>query len=287
MESPNLPDIRQRVSSALLAWAPLWRQDTEFAVDQLGFYMEDLIEEVKCENDDYEELEEDNEESSEIIRNFSYKFQGEEDDEEKERAQSKTIAFLQMIETVLRSVSPAGGPQPGVYLPKVGLWLEMVESVATRSLGWRWSEDLAITSLHCLLPAWSHLVAGGSCPRDRLTARENLVVGFFCFLSTSAGSMSTSSRLSLLNCVPSLLSVSPSNLQRLVQALLGQSGLLFVPHSHHQLQKAGVKVCHRLLKSKNVMVLQEAYGLLLAKLEQAMVELADTRQQPAETGAQD
>ena len=80
MESPNLPDIRQRVSSALLAWAPLWRQDTEFAVDQLGFYMEDLIEEVKCENDDYEELEEDNEESSEIIRNFSYKFQGEEDE---------------------------------------------------------------------------------------------------------------------------------------------------------------------------------------------------------------
>ena len=282
MESSSMPDIRVKIARALMSWGVFWQGEPEFAADQLGFYMEDLVLEVAGEDGlDMEELEE-GEAGSLAVRAVTFKWQDEKvEEEERGKAHRQLLAFLQMAECVL--VGVGGGANlalarlDGLSLPKLGLWLELVSCTTTAGLSWRWTEDLAMSSLRCLM-ACLRVMEGLAMAGHQ--DREALVVAAALQLVGRSSRLCTEGLRSLCGHLSSLTSAQPAQLQLVAEAVLGQGGLLpraALEAPSPALQAASVALVQALLQSKSVTVLTEVWRLLAMRAQQATAALSLAR----------
>lgn len=262
MESAAVPDVRVRIAEALMAWGVFWQGEPEFAADQVGFYMEDLVLEVVGEEGpDMEELEE-GEEGSRIVAAIAFKWQAEAvEEEEKVRAHRQLVAFLQMVEAVLVGVggssSLALARLDGLALPRLGLWLEVVAGAGRAALAYRWTEDLAITLVRCLL-AGLRVLQGLAMPR--LEEREELVVAVAMEVVGRRRSLSTEGLRAVCCSLASLQGASPASQQAMAEGVLGEGGLLpwaALATTSPALLAAATTLVQTMLQSKSVAVLSE------------------------------
>ena len=278
MESGRMPDVRTRIAKALMSWAIFWQGEPEFAADQLGFYMEDLVLEVVGEDaPDLEDLEE-GVEGSNIIQGISYKW-GEDhiDKEDKARAHRQLIAFLQMVESVLLGVG--GGANlalarlDGLSLPKLGLWLELIVGATRAGLKWHWTEDLALTSGRCLL-AGLRVVEGLS--MARMEEREDLITSFMLEVTVRSGRLCNEGLRTLCGLLSSLQGGQPHNSQLVTDVVLGPGGILprvAMETTCPGLHTATVNLVQSLLQSKSVAVLTQVWQLVTSLGEEAVASL--------------
>ena len=207
MESHSLPDIRTRIGRALIDWAQFWQGEVEFAMEQVGYFIEDLVMEVRdVPEDDELELEEleDTEEASRIIEGFEYKWNDPGcEREEKEKAVRQSVAFIQMIDCVLAGVAGLPQSQPGsssshlaVTAGKVGLWLEVISRLGSSALQWRWLEDFALSWARCVLTCISLAEKVGVA---RLEARQQLLTDCLVLVCRRAPRLSWVGQRALLS----------------------------------------------------------------------------------------
>ena len=286
MESTNLPDIRTRIGKALVDWSVFWQGELEFGVDQVGYYMEDLLLEVRVGGED-DEMEiddiEDDEEGSKAVSEFLFKWgSGEFDRDEQEKAHRQVVAFVQMVDCVLSGISGvvATTPEQAMSIPKVGLWMEMIAVVTKAALQWRWREDVAISCINCLLTA---LKVAEKVKIVRYQQKEEMVMDVLLELAGRGTRLSYVGQRALFSVMHTVLgmSVQTDQLQRLVNAVLGEGGMLpqlFLQTTNKWVQASAVYLVKELLQSKNVVILQEVYTLLCMRLEQSMVALSPFKQ---------
>ena len=287
MESHSLPDIRTRIGRALIDWAQFWQGEVEFAMEQVGYFIEDLVMEVRdVPEDDELELEEleDTEEASRIIEGFEYKWNDPGcEREEKEKAVRQSVAFIQMIDCVLAGVAGLPQSQPGsssshlaVTAGKVGLWLEVISRLGSSALQWRWLEDFALSWARCVLTCISLAEKVGVA---RLEARQQLLTDCLVLVCRRAPRLSWVGQRALLSSLHTAVTspwLGVDHLRTIVQAVLGERGLLpqvFLQTSNKAVHCASVRLVQELLQSRNVVILQDVYSLLCMRLEQATVSL--------------
>ena len=275
MESGRMPDVRTRIAKALTSWAIFWQGEPEFAADQLGFYMEDLVLEVAGEDaPDLEDLE-DGVEGSNIIRSISFKWAEDRiDKEDKARAHRQLIAFLQMVESVLLGVG--GGNNlalarlDGLALPKLGLWLELVVSATRAGLKWHWTEDLALTSGRCLL-AGMKVLEGMALAR--MDERENLITSFMLEVTVCSRRLCNEGLRTLCGLLSDLHGGQIRNAQLVVDVVLGPGGILprvALETTCPELHTATVNLVQSLLQNKSVGVLTQVWQLVTGMGEEAV-----------------
>jgi len=285
MESISMPDIRVRIGKALIDWSVFWQGEVEFGVDQVGYYMEDLMLEVRVgAEDDEVEIEdlEDDVDGSKAVSEFVYKWGSDDcEREEQDKAHRQVVAFLQMVDCVLAGISGVVTSTPGQTLPvpKVGLWLEMVTVVGKAALKWRWREDLAISIIRCLLTS---LKVAEKVKLERYLEKEEMVVDMVLEVAERGTRMTWVGQRAMFFTIQALLnmSIQTGQLQRLVQTVVGERGLLpqvFLQTTDRAVQGAGVYLVKEILQSKNVVVLQEVYTFLCMRLEQSMSVLSSSK----------
>ena len=283
MESHSLPDIRTRIGRALIDWAQFWQGEVEFAMEQVGYFIEDLVMEVRdVPEDDELELDEleDSEEGSKIIEGFVYKWSSPGcDREEREKAVRQSVAFIQMIDCVLAGLNhsqPGGSSDLAATGSKVGLWLEVITRLGRSCLEWRWLEDLALSWTRCVVTCLSLAEKVGVA---RLQARQDLLTDCLVLVCRRAVRLSWVGQRALLASLHTVVTspwLGVEQLRTIVQAVLGERGLLpqvFLQTSNKAVHCASVRLVQELLQSKNVVILQDVYSLLCMRLEQATVSL--------------
>jgi hypothetical protein len=282
MESASLPDLRARIARALMSWAVFWQGEPEFAADQLGFYLEDLVLEVAGEEGPDLEVLEEGEAGSAAVAAVVFKWQDARvEPAERARAHRQLLAFLQMLECVLAGVagsSLALARLDGLSLPRLGLWVELVAGAARAGLAWRWTEDLALSAARCLL-AGLRVLEGLGMPR--LEEREGLVVGFLVEVAASHARLSSEGLRSVFCSLASLCGASPSSQQAVAGAVLGPGGPLpraALESSVPAVQAASVQLVQGLLASRSVAVLTEVWRLLTQRARQAVAGLTDCQE---------
>ena len=248
MESAAMPDVRVRIAEDLMAWGVFWQGEPEFAADQVGFYLEDLVLEVV------------GEEGSRAVAAIAFKWQAEAvEEEERVRAHRQLVAFLQMVEAVLVGVGGSGALAlarlDGLALPKLGLWLEVVAAAGRAALAYRWTEDLAITLVRCL-QAGLRVLQGLAMPRER----EELVVAAAMEVVGRSGSLSTEGLRVVCCSLASLQGASPASQQVMAEGVLGEGGLLpraALGTTSPALLAAATNLVQTMLQSRSVAVLTE------------------------------
>ena len=278
MESGRMPDVRTKIARTLMAWAIFWQGEPEFAADQLGFYMEDLVLEVAGEDaPDLEDLEEGVQGSS-IIQSISYKWADElVEKDEKARSHRQLLAFLQMVESVLTGVGGVGNLAlarlDGLSLPKLGLWVELIVGATTSALKWHWTEDLALTGGRCLLAGLKVVEGLGLA---RIEEREDLITTYMVEVTSYSRRLCNEGLRTLCGLLAKLQGGQPHNSQQLADAVLAPGGILPRLAIHTTcpgLHTATVTLVQSLLESKSVAVLTQVWQLVTGLGEEAVASL--------------
>ena len=284
MESNSMPDIRVKIGSALIDWGVFWQGEIDFAVEQVGYFMEDLVMETRDipeeDNVDLDELE-DNEAGKNIIANFCYKWNSESCGRaDKVRAAGQALAFIQMVDCVLTGVGGGHWQYEGSPLKRIGVWFEMVARLGQSVLQWRWSEDMAVSWAKCLLTVFTiaEKVRPEGCDQRQALLME--CVGLVAARGTRMTWPAQRSLFSVLHAMVSSSWLAADHVRALVQTVLGERGLLpqaFVQTTNRAVQSAAVNLVKELLQSKSVVILQDVYSLLCMRLEQATVSLTSSK----------
>ena len=288
MESVNMPDVRHKTGRAIIDWGVFWQGEMEFAVEQVGYFMEDLVLATRVATDEGNiELEdlEDTEEGSKQIEQFVYKWHSEScTREERGAASNQALGFLQMIDCVLSGIA-SGPAQPGTWsldipLPKIGVWFEVIARVGQSILQWRWREDVAMSWLNCLVTSY-RLAERNKVAR--LEERQAILMECVGSIGLRGLRMTWVGQKLLFDTIQLLVSspwLSPEHVRPLVQIVLGERGLLpqaFMQTTNRAVQAASVSLIKELLQSKNVVILQDVYSLLCMRLEQATMALNNSK----------
>ena len=286
MESNTMPDIRVKIGGAIIDWAVFWQGEMEFAVEQVGYFMEDLVMETRdVPEDDDLDLDElkDDAETSKTIAEFVYKWNSDTcDREEKGKAVCQALAFIQMVDSVLTGVSGGNLHQgPPFPLPKIGIWFEMIARIGQSALEWRWNEDVSISWIKCLETAFK---MSERVKVDRLEERQELLMTCINLVAVRGIRLSWNGQVILLNILQNMVTstwIGTDQVRLLVQTVLGERGLLpqaFIQTTNRAVQLAAVNLVKDLLQSKNVVILQDVYSLLCMRLEQAITSITNSKQ---------
>ena len=285
MESVNMPDVRHKIGRAIIDWGVFWQGETEFAVEQVGYFMEDLVLETRVaseeENIELEDLG-DNDEGSNKIEAFVYKWQSEAcTREERGAASCQALGFLQMVDCVLSGIASGPG-QPGLVipLPRIGIWFEVIARLGQSLLQWRWREDVAMSWLNCLVTSYKLAQRNNVA---RLEERQGILMECVGTISLRGLRLTWVGQKLLFDTIQQLVSspwLATDHVRPLVQIVLGERGLLpqaFMQTTNRAVQAASVGLIKELLQSKNVVILQDVYSLLCMRLEQATMALNNSK----------
>lgn len=180
-----------------------------------------------------------------------------------------------MIDCVLTGLSDTNPVY--LILPKVGVWLHLVRNVSMESLSWRWSEDLAISGLRCMM---SCLKIISLVHAPLLADKENIVSEFFCYLAKQMNRFTVAGQRVLIFSLQQLFNVNQENLSMMIYQLIGREGHLInlaVGGSHECILNDTINLLHALLNLKNVIIMQNVYLLLMERFEKALYSLANVK----------
>ena len=286
MESINMPDVRHKIGRAIIDWGAFWQGEIEFAVEQVGYFMEDLVLETRVASEEGNiELEDldDTDEGSKNIEEFVYKWQSETcDREQRGTASCQALAFLQMIDCVLSGLASCPA-QPGLVtpLPRIGIWFEVIARLGQSVLQWRWKEDMAMSWLNCLVTSYKLAQRNKVA---RLEERQAILMECVNMIGLRGLRLTWVGQKLFFDTIQGLVSspwLSTDHVRPLVQIVLGERGLLpqtFMQTTDRAVQAASVSLIKELLQSKNVVILQDVYSLLCMRLEQATMALNNSPQ---------
>lgn len=286
MESHNMPDIRFKIGTALISWGVFWQGEMDFAVEQVGYFMEDLVMETRNvpEDDDFDlEALEDNDEASQTISKFVYKWDSNDVEREDQRkAAGQALAFIQMIDCVLCGLSRGSvNSSQTLPLPKIGVWIEVIAKLGRSVLEWRWNEDMAVSWIKCLETA---IRIAERNKIERYEERASLLADCVNFVGVHGIRMSWAGQRILFGIIHRLVAsnwIGTDQVRSFIQTVLGERGILpqaFIQTRNPHVHGASIVLIKELLQSKNVVVLQEVYSLLCMRLEQALMCLNSSKQ---------
>ena len=180
-----------------------------------------------------------------------------------------------MVDCVLAGLSETS---PGyLNLPKVGVWIHLVRNVTMESLAWRWSEDLAISGMRCLM---SCLKVMCLIQAPTQVEKEGLVSEFVCFLAQQLNRFSVAGQRVLIFSLQQLFTMNQENLSTIIDQFIGHEGHLInlaVEGSHPCILNDTLNLLHALLNLKNVFIMQNVYLLLMERYEKALYSLANVK----------
>lgn len=182
---------------------------------------------------------------------------------------------MQMVDCVLTGLS--GSNPEYLALPKCGVWIHLVRNVTMESLEWRWSEDLAISGLRCILICLKCMTIAQS---PTLHGKETMVAEMICYIGRRIKKLSVAGQRVLILSFTQMLGASQDNLSALIKEFFGEDSQLIhiaLEGSHQSILQDTVNLLHNLLNLKNVHILQEVYLILLERYEKALGTLADIK----------